>query len=89
VVAIPSDGFEGTMICCAYVSGSDSAVNEATLRNGLRRIVPSYMMPSRWMAFDRLPKNSSGKIDRPRLRELFLHEETETHVRAAHTAQLS
>jgi acyl-coenzyme A synthetase/AMP-(fatty) acid ligase len=29
------------------------------------------MMPSKWMAFDKLPKNANGKIDRPKLREQF------------------
>ena len=27
------------------------------------------MIPTRWMAFDALPKNANGKIDRQRLRE--------------------
>jgi acyl-coenzyme A synthetase/AMP-(fatty) acid ligase len=34
--------------------------------------VPSYMMPSRWLVLDELPKNSNGKIDRPKLREQFV-----------------
>jgi acyl-coenzyme A synthetase/AMP-(fatty) acid ligase len=40
------------------------------------RSLPSYMLPSRWLAFDALPKNANGKIDRPALRESFDREGT-------------
>jgi amino acid adenylation domain-containing protein len=71
VVAIPSEGFEGTTICCAY-SSRQEGISTATLRSRLSQIVPSYMMPSRWLVLDELPKNSNGKIDRPKLREQFV-----------------
>jgi amino acid adenylation domain-containing protein len=71
VVAITSDGFEGVVICGAYVSSPEASVNPAALQTELRKVLPSYMLPARWMAFDHLPKNSSGKIDRPQLRRLF------------------
>jgi amino acid adenylation domain-containing protein len=70
VVAIPSEDFEGTTICCAY-SSRQEGISPATLRSRLSQIVPNYMMPSRWLALDELPKNSNGKIDRPNLREQF------------------
>ena len=41
------------------------------LRSGLRRSLPNYMLPTRWLAFDALPKNANGKIDRSALRERF------------------
>jgi amino acid adenylation domain-containing protein len=71
VVGIASDGFEGTAIGCAYVPQAAQVVSPASLRLALGRLVPSYMVPSRWLACDALPKNPNGKIDRPRLRELF------------------
>ena len=76
VVAIPTDNFGGWMICCAYVFRSDHEVSLAALRDHLKRTVPSYMFPARWMAFDVLPKNANGKIDRPRLKELFAQAES-------------
>ena len=36
-----------------------------------RALVPGYMLPSRWRQLEALPKNANGKIDRPKLRELF------------------
>jgi len=36
------------------------------------------MLPSRWLAFDELPKTSNGKIDRRRLKELFAPEAVNT-----------
>jgi amino acid adenylation domain-containing protein len=38
---------------------------------GLRTRVPSYMVPSRVVAVDQLPLNSSGKIDRKALQQRF------------------
>ena len=72
VVAINSDGFEGATICCAYTPQSGAQLTPKALREMLSKVLPNYMMPSKWMAFDeQLPKNANGKIDRPRLREHF------------------
>ena len=72
VVAVPSNGFEGTAICCAFVPESLGGVTPAGLREALAKLVPNYMLPSRWRDFDVLPKNANGKIDRPKLRQAFL-----------------
>ena len=74
VVAVQSNDFEGMSICCAYVpaNGTDSA--PSVLRERLSEALPSYMLPSRWMAFEALPLNVNGKIDRSKLREHFLAE---------------
>ncbi len=71
VVAVSSDGFEGATICCAYAPQPGSQVASSILREKLSKVLPNYMMPSKWMAFDKLPKNANGKIDRPKLREHF------------------
>jgi len=72
VVAIQSDGFEGWLICCAYVLASDCVVSVENLRKDLARLLPGYMLPIRWMRHEVLPKNANGKIDRPRLKNAFL-----------------
>jgi amino acid adenylation domain-containing protein len=74
VVALPVDGFEGSKICCAYVPLGVNDVTPASLRKSLGRALPSYMMPSAWMALERLPKNANGKIDRRWLKEEFLQD---------------
>lgn len=89
VVGIPSDGFEGTTICCAYVVAPQAKVNAATLRSELRNLLPGYMLPARWAAFAHLPKNSSGKIDRPRLARIFEQNENQAPSCAAQAARLS
>jgi fengycin family lipopeptide synthetase D len=76
VVAIQSDGFEGWLICCAYVLASDNVVSVENLRKDLARLLPSYMLPVRWTRLDALPKNANGKIDRPRLKNAFLVSES-------------
>jgi amino acid adenylation domain-containing protein len=70
VVAIETEGFEATAICCAYVA-NDPEVTPVKLRSALARSLPAYMLPSRWRALESLPKNANGKIDRRALREGF------------------
>jgi amino acid adenylation domain-containing protein len=72
VVAIQSDGFEGWLICCAYVLASGGAVSVERLRKDLAKLLPPYMLPTRWARHEALPKNANGKIDRPRLKNAFL-----------------
>lgn len=71
VVAVPSEGFEGTAICCAWAARADAELDPRTLRRALTEVLPSYMLPSRWLHFEELPKNVSGKIDRRLLKERF------------------
>ena len=71
VVAINTGGFEGATICCAYAPAPGAGLTPADLRKELAQNLPSYMLPSRWMAFDVLPKNANGKIDRRQLKEDF------------------
>ncbi len=70
VVAVETEGFEATAICCAYVA-DDPDVTPVKLRATLAESLPSYMLPSRWRTFEALPKNQNGKIDRRSLREVF------------------
>lgn len=75
VVDIPNAEFEGKLICCAYASPDGNKHLSRSLQSQLRHILPGYMLPSRWMALDILPINANGKIDRNKLKELFLAEE--------------
>jgi amino acid adenylation domain-containing protein len=77
VVAIPTDNFGGYMICAAYVVRAGEAATLADLREHLKKLVPNYMMPARWTAYEALPKNANGKIDRPRLKEAFARNEND------------
>jgi acyl-CoA synthetase (AMP-forming)/AMP-acid ligase II len=69
---VHTDGFEGMTICCAYVPPSSTEISHSDLRQRLTAVLPSYMLPSQWLALESLPLNANGKIDRPRLRERFL-----------------
>ncbi len=70
VIGLPSVGFEGISIACAFapVDGPGDALE---VKTRLREVLPTYMLPTRWMVLPELPKNANGKIDRRRLRELF------------------
>ena len=67
VVAIPTSGFEGVAIGCAYATATELA--PAAVKRELRLLLPPYMIPTMWRRYDRLPKNANGKIDRAALRQ--------------------
>jgi amino acid adenylation domain-containing protein len=73
VVGLPSDGFEGTAIACAYTSESEE-VPPRVVRREVARVLPSYMVPTRWLPLGTFPTNPNGKIDRPKIKELFAYE---------------
>lgn len=73
VVALPTDGFETSLICCAYV-GRDPSITPSEVRSQLSRALPPYMVPSHWMVLPQLPNNGNGKIDRRKVQELFAGE---------------
>jgi amino acid adenylation domain-containing protein len=76
VVGAASDGFEGTVICCVYSTVDGEPVVPATLRQALRDALPLYMIPTRWLHLESLPKNANGKIDRKRIRDSFVAKAT-------------
>src|SRR5437899_737710 len=54
VVAIPTDGFEGTVICCAYVPRPAVSVTPAVVRKELARVLRLCIVPLAWMGLQRL-----------------------------------
>jgi D-alanine--poly(phosphoribitol) ligase subunit 1 len=54
----------------AFVSISNSGLNESDIGNELKNILPAYMMPRKIILLEALPKNQNGKIDRKKLKEL-------------------
>jgi amino acid adenylation domain-containing protein len=74
VVGVDIGGFEGTAICCAYAPAAGTHVQPPQVREQLRRLLPTYMLPARWHVLESLPKNVNGKIDRRSIREHFEQE---------------
>ena len=81
MVAIPTEGFEGQAICCAYSQLPGASVTPAELQEQLNRLLPSHMLPAHWMLLDQMPANASGKIDRKKLQELFQMREVECQAK--------
>jgi amino acid adenylation domain-containing protein len=71
VVGVETGGFEGTAICCAYAPAAGRDVAPPAIREQVVKSLPAYMLPSRWVVMDVLPKNVNGKIDRRAIREHF------------------
>jgi acyl-CoA synthetase (AMP-forming)/AMP-acid ligase II len=72
--SVPTGGFDGTAICCEYAPTAEEHVPPAEVRRGLAERLPFYMLPSRWLTLEEMPKQVNGKIDRRRLEELFEEE---------------
>jgi acyl-CoA synthetase (AMP-forming)/AMP-acid ligase II len=85
IVAIDRGGFEGAIICCAFVPQEGKDVTRVTLSGALGQKLPGYMIPSRWMNLTSMPLNVNGKYDRNKLKEDFLAAETKTQEATART----
>jgi acyl-CoA synthetase (AMP-forming)/AMP-acid ligase II len=72
VVAVETDGFEGKIICAAYVRAPGTAVTAKELSADLAKRLPNYMIPSRWHELEAMPLTFNGKVDKRKLTELFL-----------------
>ena len=53
----------------AYVACSANA-DEKVLKKALSRFLPEYMIPSKFVVMDSLPKNANGKVDRNYLKNI-------------------
>jgi amino acid adenylation domain-containing protein len=85
VVAVETNGFEGMQICCAFVPAASTEATPGAISKALGKLVPHYMLPSRWTALDKLPYNANGKVDRNKLKALF----QETARTAAQSTRVS
>jgi amino acid adenylation domain-containing protein len=56
----------GTSLC-AYVVASGDGLGAEALQEHCTRELPSYMLPSRYVLLDDLPRTPNGKLDRKRL----------------------
>ena len=59
-------------ICALITSESDCACDGIELRSYLSKKLPIYMLPMYYINLEKMPLNSSGKLDRAKLKELVL-----------------
>lgn len=67
--------------CCLYdkersliVAVYKGALPDQELRSRLLELIPEYMMPNRWHQVEEMPLNLNGKVDRQRLKEMYIAE---------------
>lgn len=65
VLPVPAGNGDTTLVACFTKNEKDAD----DLTSFLHTQLPFYMMPSRFVALERLPLNSNGKIDRKALKE--------------------
>lgn len=69
VIGIPDDIY-GEVICA--VVSADDQVTEKDIKNFCKSLLAREKTPQKVLKLDRLPKNSSGKIDKLRIKEIIL-----------------
>jgi len=69
VVGVPDDTW-GEAVAAAIVL-DDEALSPESLRAWCRGQLSHYKVPKRFLAVDRLPRNSMDKVTKPAVRELF------------------
>ena len=62
---------DGTASLVTFVELTGDSVTQGQLANDVRRRLPAYMLPSRFVIMDRLPRTDRGKIDKMALAELL------------------
>jgi amino acid adenylation domain-containing protein len=83
VMTLAHAGPGAATICCAYVPAAGCHATPAVLSAALGRLIPDWLIPTRWLCLDGFPINANGKVDRHRLKEAFA---TRTDPHAAHTS---
>ncbi|MCI8381827.1 MAG: amino acid adenylation domain-containing protein [Lachnospiraceae bacterium] len=65
--------------CCLYDVKKSCIIlvykgdlTEKELRNRLLKLLPEYMIPNKWHQVEAMPLNLNGKVDRQKLKELYL-----------------
>ncbi len=67
-VVIATDAFgPNTELIAACVVRADSRVSSDNLENHLSKVLPRYMVPSRWVLVRQIPLSANGKVDRAAL----------------------
>ncbi len=68
-------------VCCLYDRAAEQivmcyvgALSKEELSGRLMKLLPRYMLPSRYESLEAMPHNASGKIDRKLLKERFMGE---------------
>lgn len=63
-----------------FVSKNNEKIGLECIKAHLKKILPNYMIPGIIMPLDVFPLNSNGKIDRKKLAEISINEETTSAV---------
>ena len=63
---------DNKQIILIYESFSEYGIQE--IRSEMGKILPKYMLPTRYEKIQQMPRNSNGKIDRRLLKEKFIEE---------------
>jgi D-alanine--poly(phosphoribitol) ligase subunit 1 len=74
--AVLAEGRNGSpLLAACYVPAGPGGPDGGSLREALAAVLPRHLVPSRYVAVQRLPQTLSGKLDRSALAGLAVHED--------------
>lgn len=82
VIGMESGRYGGTLVCCAYALELGKVLTLNALRARLKELLPSYMLPVRWLRYDALPRTAQGKVDLTKLERAFSGGEIDVGARS-------
>ena len=68
----------GTAIVACVVACRGQTLTESEIKRHVAKLLPRYMVPGRAKVLDRLPRTSTGKVDRQALAQTVAEEELAT-----------
>lgn len=73
-VIVDANDIGDKFLSCYYVAGSE--LNSIELKKYLETMLPSYMIPSSFIAIEKIPVTNNGKVDRKKLSLMGVQKET-------------
>ncbi|KUK76174.1 MAG: Iturin A synthetase C [candidate division WS6 bacterium 34_10] len=71
VIAIPDEKY-GNRLYCYFTTLKNQSIKKTTLKTFIKKKLPEYMIPYKFIELETMPKTSSGKIDRISLANGYL-----------------
>jgi acyl-coenzyme A synthetase/AMP-(fatty) acid ligase len=71
-VCFVDDSKNVKMLVCAYELVEGATVSTQDLKARLVNVLPEYMVPKKFIILDDMPRNNNGKLDRKKIKEIYL-----------------
>lgn len=71
VIGLPDDDFGEAVTAVIVLKGNNKLLNETIIRAYLKENLANFKIPKRFIVVDQLPRNTMGKVQKNKLRQMF------------------